>query len=479
VRRLSHRSAVRDLIREADRSRVFVDTNGIEKALPEVTRERAFRCASLFLLRDDNLRKCLDIAGLDLASLGKSKVVFLDEGFKLFKTIFFDLREAFLGSTQYGLDANLSQRIRHGTLAGEIRSHFESHHLVTYVDASGSYSQPSHWLHRIASLSEGEKASLYDAVCNLSMATDNTIALVRNEWIQIRSENGPAGALFDFEFNEADLISAYSSMKLSASEDGESDITPVFQAVFNALWERTEVNLCNVRRAIMETLRDRLFSQLDDFESSLQSIDAAKTAEIRMSIANCRTSVGNGLQTMSEWFRSGVKQRVPDSQIEHLAVALSGVVANYCGPSHVACSVDVEPNIVVPGYAFRGVWDILFLLLDNAAKHSGGSMTNVLLKVTRDVGSLEILVSNSVDASIGMEDLRRTADQLSSLHRLPSNLEAARKEGGSGHTKLRKILQYDLHCSHYKIAASVGSNRTFVVQVTMNPEWCVDEATSS
>jgi hypothetical protein len=139
----------------------------------------------------------------------------------------------------------------------------------------------------------------------------------------------------------------------------------------------------------------------------------------------------------------------------------------------------VEPNIVVPGYAFRGVWDILFLLLDNAAKHSGGPMTNVLLKVTRDVGSLEIFVSNSVDESIGMEDLRRTADQLSNLHRLPSNLEAARREGGSGHTKLRKILQYDLHCSHYKIAASVGSNRTFVVQVTMNPEWCGDEATSS
>lgn len=472
---LTRIAAIRELVHEADRSRVYVDTVGIEMALPEVTRERAFRCATLFLLRDEKLKECLDLAGFDIAGLNQNKVVFLDEGFKLFQSLFSELKEHFLGSTQYGLDANLSQRIRHGTLAGEIRSHFENHHLVTYMAQGGKYSAPVYWFDRIPENSEDKRQALSEAVARLSGGVDEAIATVRNTWIQIGTSTRNADAMFDYSFSDNELLDSYTNLDLAGISEPDAAASVVFGAIFHTLWTRTDDNLESVRRAIVNELRDKLFSLLGDFENRISaSIDNPAAVDIRTASTNCRTALGNGLNHMSEWFKSGVKQRVPDFQLSHLADALIGVVGQYCGPTHVSCSPVVSSDVSMPGHAFRGIWDVLFILMDNVAKHSKLEATHAGLEISHSSDHLVICVTNSVADSIQLEVLQSAAMSLRSLHEAPEDLEGARREGGSGHIKLRKILRYDLACPDYHIHASVSADRVFTVSVTMNPGWSDD-----
>ena len=77
---------------------------------------------TLGMLKDVSLRQTIEITKALMEEIDNSRIFIIDEGFRLFKQVFEDLKTQFLSSNKYGLDANLSQRIRHGTLAGALRA---------------------------------------------------------------------------------------------------------------------------------------------------------------------------------------------------------------------------------------------------------------------------------------------------------------------------------------------------------------------
>lgn len=80
-------------------------------------------------------------------------------------------------------------------------------------------------------------------------------------------------------------------------------------------------------------------------------------------------------------------------------------------------------------------------------------------------------MKNDVDPSISEAELQSRADAIAVNQVDADDFSATRREGGSGHTKLHKILRYDLGCPEYTIQASVEPPCTFSVTVTMKPEW--------
>ena len=477
IAEMSRRAAIRELVHEADRSRIYVDTAGIEIEMPRLIGERALRCYSLFLLRDQELCRSLSVfEGVDSLDLDKFKIIFFDEGLSIFSLIFSEIKELFLGSTHYGLDANLSQRIRHGTLAGEIRARFEDHHLVTYLTANGDYSLPTYWHERLPSLTISQKACLNEAFKELSTSIDAVIAKVRNEWIQLRHTPGKVNALFDYEFSEMELYEKYTELPIGSLEDELEPKTTVIRYIFEILWKRTEENLEKVRDTILTQLRDELFKNLDIFSEKLSAgIGHLECADIRTAVANCRTALGLGLKNISEWFRTSLKQRAPDCRFSDLANAIVNVATKFCGPTQIYCHPHVEDSICVPGNAFRGLWDILLILLDNTAKHSGSPSTNVVLEITQEKNVVELKISNPVEGVSNWEDLRALTSELSNLEIPADDFMATRQEGGSGYKKLHKILRYDLGITDYKIIVNLSPKNEFVVIVTFSTDWKEDE----
>lgn len=57
-----------------------------------------------------------------------------------------EIRDLFVSSSDHGLDFYISTRIRHGTLAGQLRGTLDALHLVTYKDAkTKSYKDNDYW----------------------------------------------------------------------------------------------------------------------------------------------------------------------------------------------------------------------------------------------------------------------------------------------------------------------------------------------
>jgi hypothetical protein len=62
--------------------------------------------------------------------------------------MFLFVRDNFVSNNEFGLDAYLSTRIRHGTLPNHIRSVFEIYNLVT-AQTDGNYANNDFWQERL------------------------------------------------------------------------------------------------------------------------------------------------------------------------------------------------------------------------------------------------------------------------------------------------------------------------------------------
>lgn len=462
---LSRAAAIMELTHKAERSRIYVDTEGIARNLPKTTVDRAHRCLALGKLREEKLRKTLEVTGLLFDGLDDNKVFLIDEGYRLFCSVFADIKTSFVSSNQYGLDANLSQRIRHGTLAGALRATFEDLHLVTHKGANGRYIRNDEWLGRLTRDDEVLAPRLHESIADFSQEIDNIISEVRNEWIQVRVDGRPQFALFDFEFDELELHSVYEQC-IVCEEPAQ-----LTEQVFVALWERTEDALAKVRTAIQDELKERLFAAIDTCERSVDAIvghDAS--GPIRTAFTSCRTQLTLALSAIAEWFRLDEQQRIPNCDVRSVVEAVLGVVQRFSGPTELRYNLSVVNDISVPGKAFRPMWDILFILLDNAAKHSRIDITNVNIDVEMDGESVVVRVENPLCEQIDLDQLSTTVDKLNSLTADEDDLASSRTEGGSGYSKLHKIIRYEMGIDKYGVAVSASSD-SYVANITMDVPW--------
>jgi hypothetical protein len=126
---LSRQSVIRRAIKHVDDSKVYVDLHGIRTPLQRALTETFERYLQVARIPNAALRQ---VAVAVISAEGsKSPVVLADLASLLLQQMFLEVRSQFLLNTEHGLDSYLSIRIRHGTLAGQLRRLFESLHLVT------------------------------------------------------------------------------------------------------------------------------------------------------------------------------------------------------------------------------------------------------------------------------------------------------------------------------------------------------------
>jgi hypothetical protein len=474
---LSRVAAIRELTDKAERARIYVDTDGIAVGASQITYDRASRCVALIHLREQTLRETLDLRGVAFDDLEHTTILIVDEGLRVFASVFSELKTAFVSSSHYGLDANLSQRIRHGTLAGALRATFEDQRLVTHKGSDGQYLHNEHWISRLAPPYETPWAPVDNpaavavriALNTLSSQVDGRIAEVRNEWVQIRSLPQKARGLFDFEYSAEDIATLYRSC--SACEDASA----LFSKMFAALWQRTEHCLAKVRIAVEEALKEQLFASIDQCSGAIEvAVGSEDAASIRTAFTNCKTQLTLALSAISEWFRIDERQRIPDSGIRPLVEAVLGVVRRCSGPGELTPTISVDEDIKVPGDGFRALWDILIILLDNAVKHGGEEVVEAEVSVRQRPDGVVLTVANTLGESVDRNRLQATVSELNAVSSADEELELARIEGGSGYRKLHKILRYELGLHNYSVVVALDGSR-FIARITMPVKWVSDE----
>jgi hypothetical protein len=260
---LRRAAAMRDLSQKGGHSKIFVDTHRIKRHLPNSFIDRATRCLAYWHDLSDYLRQSLQLSGL--SNIDRMKITYVDSSFDMFKSLFNELSQQFITSNEWGLDSNLSQRIRHGVLSGAIRPLFESHHLITQRDAAGSYLPNDIWINRLCELQSINRESVSDVLEQLSAGLDDIVGDVRNSWLQIKSP-AKSNGYFDYDFADEELLLV--QYEVSQADSPDSFIT----RIFDALWKRTEANLAHLRLAITDTLSDSLKTLLDKSVIALEEI---------------------------------------------------------------------------------------------------------------------------------------------------------------------------------------------------------------
>jgi hypothetical protein len=467
IAELTRRLAIMDITNRIERSRIYVDTSKIIELVDEKTLDQTVRLLMLLALKDKDLRRGIKVVMLPSAEGGRMIILNVDESLSVFEDSFETLKKQFLYSPEFGLDANLSQRIRHGTLAGELRSMFDRFQLTTKKDSTGSYQRNRHWIAQL----EVWDAALAEAVDRgfraFSKNLDDMIQLVRERWIQIRVEANPNG-LFDYNFSTAELEKALETVSpLAEPED-------VYEVIVQALWKRTEACLERVREAITGALYSKLTGYIDELQAAIEGLatqsHSANSASLRGAITQCKTDLARELPKIANWFRIESHEEHKNFQLRDLVQGVEQGLNKISTFSQVELDSESEIGNALPGSCFRSLWDVLLILLDNAAKHSGKPMAEVRLKAVFTPDVSRLTCTNSMAVTHRTDLLREKVADLNRLSlKNEKDLSKLRQEGGSGIAKLHKIVRHDMgRAEGYRIEFDVTSGGDFQVHIDFN-----------
>jgi hypothetical protein len=103
---LKSRATTREMAHTIGQSKIFVDTDGIRGSLNESFFDRVQRCATYAAL-DDRLRAGEEVTSEADESKKSVALTATDDGFRIFRSVFMELKQKFISSNEYGLDSNL------------------------------------------------------------------------------------------------------------------------------------------------------------------------------------------------------------------------------------------------------------------------------------------------------------------------------------------------------------------------------------
>ncbi len=141
IKALTRKLVIYDGLKRVEQSKIYVDAESIRRALEKRLAEQFARFSALVNsaqvfneIAQIQERKLPNQGGEPTESMSISLPT--EDPASLFTSLVIEIWQEFLTGSEFSLDVYLSVRIRHGTLAGQLRSPLEALHLVTQHDGN-------------------------------------------------------------------------------------------------------------------------------------------------------------------------------------------------------------------------------------------------------------------------------------------------------------------------------------------------------
>jgi len=217
------------------------------------------------------------------------------------------------------------------------------------------------------------------------------------------------------------------------------------QACYDIFWKILQPSLEDLAVYFKESVKNIFHNEFDKLIDNFRKIDAQLDSSIDK-ITKISTQTQAQIDVVSNWFQSDrkIEQQVFRlSEAIDVAVSVTKNVYRFFS----SCEVErkIEDDIPLTSLGLLGVTDCLYILLENAWKHSGlgSSLSYIYIDSFLDVENniLVFSVSNPLSAERVKIVDQKFVDEMCSRFGSEEFFGLAAKEDGSGFAKLAKLAK--------------------------------------
>lgn len=339
----------------------------------------------------------------------------------------------FLSDPSDGLNCYLSSRIRHGTLKGTLLGPLDEAGLLGMSDAEIE----ADWRVRIGEISKEFIPQLISHVKRFNVDIENITLRLINETVQIQTPTTPNGKIYASIGGSVNFTTF-----LSLARDSPF---PVFiSSCFELFWFLLAPSLNKLADEFRTNVKNDLQTQFEKLIASLRPIgDSAVT--LTTSLRTVATATQAQCDVIANWFQS---ERALDKHVFSLAAAIEIATAS-TGRVYrtfpISSVINQNPEQIVPltSLGLSAITDCLYVMLENAFKHSGLKAKVGPLEIGTILDSSNNILQISLRHPLSDARLEELINGGLTLIREAyinnASIESAASEGGSGFAKLARI----------------------------------------
>lgn len=353
----------------------------------------------------------------------------------------------FLSDPAAGLDIIVGRRIRHGTIAGELRGALEALELIGQRPRPGAAYEPSPFVrNNCQRLDPKRRKMAHAAFSRFSESIDQLVTLLRDEYFHVRTKSQEKG-IFDVPMTPVMLALARSLAQSAHS------IQEFSKECIQIFWYLLSVRLDAMRPTVENETKKTLQSVFGKLASELRAlgVDGNLSARVQRSSEELQRRAS----TIASWIRA------PKSAADNRYYAMgrvvgvaAAVVAGQRPGFRPKVIAKVPDGFALDTHGFSLVSDALYIAIDNVGQHSGIKVdNNVRVAIEPKVGEGLLSFEIVCDIAPGV----RTPEKEARLAKIRSEIqrkryaEHARRDRNSGLSKLAAIvMQSELTSSSLK-----------------------------
>lgn len=422
-------------------SKVYVDEDGLRNYLAPSFKETFRR---YLILRDspslntqaEKLAKALEKMLKDVNSGFKNIKLPASEAESLFNTMIYQFLSSFAAHPAYGLDTHLSTAVRHGVFEGHIRTALIN--VISPKIESGYTLSPS-LRHKMSCHSESVDL-VQGAFTRFTRKVESLIEKYLADYFRIDSDITPSGL---FSFMLPDNVRSEAMERMNTISDYDDFISEFFSIA----WLLTDSSTKVLKQHLADILAKQIYQGFDAILEGLRpALGDNAFAVVEKEVVDARLRFQKTLEDISGWFNRPQTSHPDEIDMDMVVAVALKQIANCYTNDKLIPSVDYLENKKVCGSLLSGLVETLFILLQNIIIHGGveKDLKGVKLAFGFTNNALSITVENPVGLSVDLENLKVNIAESLERYRTGAGLTKAGTEGGSGLSKIWRIMEFDI-----------------------------------
>jgi len=472
IKAITREANIYQALKKVESSKIFVDEAGIRSAVETTLKDAFERFQRLsrsphLTYQVEKISKLIedllsDNPAIDLKNLRLPA----SERESLFSNMLNEFTSQFAINPAYGLDTHLSTTIRHGSFEGHIRSPLAAQDLlVGKGEADDEYLMPKRWETAFLDATIQQRDEIRRALGKFTSRVQDQLQIYLRELLHVRGVDTHTKGLFNF------LVSREERLELMRTVGDNAQYSEFIDRLFAFCWSSVERSLAGIRNELHKGMLPAIDSAVNSLLNSTSHLaNLGGYSEFRDVIINARTNVQSAIETVSNWFQRPLDfARDPFDFDIALDVAQKQITNCYVQTS-ISPRISVNIQNKIAGRFLDGMVEILFILLQNIILHSGyyHSTHDVKFSAIETDGTVLIKIENSVADSVNIIDLRALAVEAVGRYQRDSAMRLARQEGGSGLSKVWRIVEYDFSVQHSLALEVSEGERRFTVKLWLS-----------